>query len=86
MATTISEYSTHAAGGLNFLHLKLTAGAADTTVTYTHVPGKVIKSITLPFKTTGSAGACNAVYVESTGVITISGLANNDVVRFTVIF
>jgi hypothetical protein len=85
VATTINEVSSHAAGGVNFLHLKLTAGGADSSVTYTIVPGQVLKGVTLPVKTTGSAGAVNLTYVESTGVLTASCSAN-DVLRLTVMY
>lgn len=83
MATTINEVTSHAAGGVNFLHLKLTAGGADTSVTYTLVDKPLLLGVTLPVKTTGTAGAVNLTYVQSTGVLTAS-CAANDVVRITV--
>lgn len=85
MATTINEVTSHAAGGINFLHLKLTAGGADTTVTYTIAAGQVLKGVTLPVKTTGAAGASNLTYVESTGVLTAT-CGNSDVLRITVMY
>lgn len=85
MATTINEVTSHAAGGVNFLHLKLTAGGADSSVTYTIAAGLPLKGVTLPVKTTGSAGACNLTYVESTGVLTASCSAN-DVLRITAMY
>jgi hypothetical protein len=82
MATTVNEITTHAAGGLNLVHLKLTAGAADTTVTFTFSGTPIMKLISAPFKTTGAIGAQGVTYVESTGVLTVQ-CANNDVVRIT---
>lgn len=84
MATTISECTTHSAGGITFLHLKLTVGAADTTAAYTISGAPVLKFMSQPFKTTGSTADILAVYNQSTGAITFSGLSNNDVMRVTV--
>ena len=86
MATTVSESVSYNVGGLTWLFLKLTAGAADTTVTYTIQGFPELKAMTMPVKTTGTTGSCNAVYNKATGVITISSLANNDVVRFGVCY
>lgn len=69
---------------MKFHHVKATADAA--TAAYT-VPGKpILLGFTQPFKTTGTASALNAVYVESTGVLTISGLTSTDVIYFTLIY
>lgn len=85
MATTVNLVESHAAGGLNFLNLKLTAGGADTTVTYTIAGKPVIAGCTAAIKTTGTIGAQGITYVESTGVLTIQ-CAANDVVRAIVIY
>lgn len=83
MATTVNLAQSHSAGGLTFLELKLTAGGADSSVTYT-IPGKpTIFGISGAVKTTGTIGAINATYVESTGVLTLSCSAS-DVVRVIV--
>lgn len=86
MATTINEALTHTDGGLTFLNLKLTLGAADTTATYTVKGAPQIVAMTQPFKTTGSTGDVKAVYDGATGIITFSGGANNDVIRCTVTY
>ena len=89
MATTVNSVTSHSAGGLNFLHLKLTAGAADTTITYTLggvVPTPPIIYGVMVTKTTGTQGGVGTAYVESTGVLTIGPVANNDVVRATVVY
>jgi hypothetical protein len=86
MATTINEASSHSDGGLTFLHLKLTLGAADTTATYTIAGAPRILMMTQPFKTTGVTGDVKAVYNGATGVLTFSGAANNDVIRCTVAY
>jgi len=84
MATTLNSQSSHNAGGLKFHHIKMTAGAADTTVTYTYAaPFPILLGVSCPVKTTGTQGGVGAAYVESTGVLTIGPLANNDVVRVT---
>lgn len=85
MATTVNLVQSHNAGGLTFLELKLTAGGADSSVTYTIAGKPTISGITAPVKTTGTIGAMNATYVESTGVLTISCSAN-DVIRVCVIY
>lgn len=88
MATTVNSVTSHSAGGLNFLHLKLTAGGADTSVTYTlggSVPTPPIVLGAMALKTTGTIGATNITYVESTGVLTVS-CGNSDVLRVTVIY
>lgn len=86
MATTVSECTSRSAGGLTFLHLKLTLGAADTSATYTIAGAPQLTLMTKPFKTTGSVGDLLLAYNASTGVITASGGANNDVIRFTVAY
>ena len=86
MATTVSECTSHADGGLTFLHLKLTLGAADTTATYTIAGAPQLVLMTQPFKTTGAVADVLAVYNGATGVITFSGGANNDVIRSTVAY
>jgi hypothetical protein len=74
----------HSAGGLRFRHIKATADAA--TAVYT-LPGLYpIRGLSQPFKTTGTASAINAVYVEATGVLTISGLTSTDVIYFTIMY
>lgn len=83
MATTVNEVTSHSAGGINYLHLKLTAGGADSSVTYTIADKPTLLGVTLPVKTTGSAGAVNLTYAQATGVLTASCSAN-DVVRLTV--
>lgn len=85
MATTINEASSHSAGGINFLHLKLTAGGADSSVTYVIAGFPTIKGITLPVKSTGTIGATNVTYAQATGTVTAS-CAANDVLRFTVMY
>lgn len=84
MATTVNEVSSHAAGGLNFLHLKLTAGGADSSVTYTIAGKPTLLGCTAAIKTTGSIAAQGITYVESTGVLTI-GCSASDVVRVTLV-
>lgn len=86
MATTVNEVMSHSAGGMTFLHLKLTAGAADTTCTYTIAGFPILKGATCPIKTTGTQGGVGLAYVESTGVLTVGPVANNDVVRVTVMY
>lgn len=84
MAATFVELGTHSSGGITFRHVKATADAA--TAVYT-VPGlPILKGLSQPFKTTGTASAIDAVYVESTGVLTISGLTSTDVIYFTVMY
>ena len=73
---------------MNFLHLKLTAGGADTSVTYTlggAAPNPPIIFGAFVVKTTGTIGANNITYVESTGVLTVS-CGNSDVMRVTVVY
>lgn len=86
MATTVNAATSNAVGGLTYLNLKLTLGAADTTATYTIAGAPQLVFMSKPFKTTGSVGDLLLVYNASTGVITVSGGANNDVVRFTVAY
>lgn len=86
MATTVNEISSHCEGGLTFVHLKITVGAADTSATYTVTEAPQIKMMTQPFKTTGTTGAITAVYDASTGIITFGTLANNDVFRVTIAY
>lgn len=82
MATTLNSERSHSAGGMNFKELKLTAGAADTTVTYTFAaPFPLLIGSSCPIKTTGTQGGVGVAYAEATGVVTIGPLANNDVVR-----
>jgi hypothetical protein len=84
MATTINEALTNVDGGLTFLRLKLTLGAADTTATYAIAGSPQIVMMTQPFKTTGVTGDVKAVYAS--GTITFSGAANNDVIRCVVAY
>lgn len=87
MATTLNEERSHSSGGIKHHHIKLTAGAADTTATYTFAaPFPILLGCSAPIKTTGTQAGVGIAYVESTGVITVGPLANNDVVRFTVIY
>lgn len=87
MATTLNDERSHSAGGINFKHLKLTAGAADVTATYTFAaPFPILIGGTAPIKTTGTQGGVGLAYVEATGVLTIGPLANNDVVRVTLMY
>lgn len=85
MATTVNLNESHSAGGLTFHSLKLTAGGADSSVTYTFAGKPILAGVSGPFKTTGTIGAMNMTYVESTGVLTISCSAN-DVVRVVVMY
>lgn len=85
VATTVNLVESHADGGVNFLHLKLTAGGADTSVTYTIAGAPQILGCTLPVKTTGTIGAVNVTYNVSTGALTAS-CAANDVLRITVMY
>lgn len=87
MATTINSETSHSAGGMNFKHLKLTAGAADTTCTYTFgAPFPTLLGAFMPLKTTGTQGGVGGAYVEATGVVTIGPVANNDVIRVTLVY
>lgn len=82
MATTLNDERSHSAGGINFKHLKLTAGGADVTVVYTFAAPFPILTGVYVVKTTGAAGANNITYVEATGVLTVS-CGNSDVLRIT---
>lgn len=84
MAATFVELGTHEAGGLKFHHVKATADAA--TAVYTIVGKPILQGLSFPFKTTGSASAITATYVESTGVLTIAGLTSTDVIYFTMMY
>lgn len=84
MATTINAATSTGDGGMTFLHLKLTLGAADTTAAYTINGAPQLKLMSQPFKTTGVTGDVKAVYDGATGIITFSGGAFNDVIRCTV--
>lgn len=84
MATTVSAHSSHVEGGLTFVHLTITVGAADTSATYTVTGAPQLLGMSQPFKTTGTTGDITAVYNMATGVITFATLANNDVFRVTV--
>ena len=84
MATTINAASSHAAGGLTFQEFQLTAGGADSSVTVTLANFPIIRGAFVA-KMTGTAGANNITYVESTGVLTVSCSAN-DVLRVTVVW
>lgn len=86
MATTVNVDYSHSTGGIKFHHLKLTAGGADSSVAYTFsAPFPILLGLAIGPKTTGSAGALNPTYVESTGVLTISCSAS-DVVRVTAMY
>jgi hypothetical protein len=79
--------TSHAAGGINFKHLKLTAGAADTTCTYTFAaPFPALLGAATAVKTTGTQGGVGFAYNEGTGVVTIGPVANNDVIRVTLLY
>lgn len=84
MAATFVDLGSHVAGGLKFHHIKATADAA--TAVYTFAGKPTLLGLSFPFKTTGSASAITAVYVESTGVLTIAGLTAADVIYFTAMY
>lgn len=90
MAATFVELGSHEIGGMKIKHLKATADAATAVYTFSDAAGgkgppKVL-GVTSPFKTTGSAAQLNATYVEATGVLTIGGLTNLDVIYFSVMY
>lgn len=86
MATTVNVTPSHAFGGLNMLELDLTAGAADTAVTYTLLGKPKLKFVGVPWNVTTSVVAVGTfTYTLSTGVISVS-CANSDNVRVTVGF
>lgn len=80
MATTVSEYKQTNSHGLNWTWLKLTAGAADTSVVYVIAGFPELKALTMPIKTTGTVGAVSADYAMATGTLTIA-CGNSDVIR-----
>lgn len=84
MAATFVDLGSHEAGGLKFRHIKATADAA--TAVYTFVGKPTLLGLSFPFKTTGTASAITATYAEATGVLTISGLTNLDVIYFTAMY
>lgn len=84
MATTVNQTRLLGQGEFRILVLTLTAGGADSSVAYTVGAGVKIHGILGPVKTTGTAGAMNATYVESTGVLTIT-CAANDVIETGVV-
>lgn len=90
MAATFVELGQHSIGGLRFHHIKITADAATAVYTLTHAaagqgPPKIL-GLSFPFKTTGTASAITAVYVEATGVLTIAGLTTADVLYVTMMY
>lgn len=87
---TFVEEGKHVVGGMTFHHVKATIGAGTTAVytipqTGTSIPA-FVRGLSFPFKTTGSAAACTATHALSTGVLTLSGFTNTDVIRFTLIY
>lgn len=88
MAATFVELGKHNAGGLTLHHIKVTADAATAVYTIpstgTSIP--ILKGLSFPFKTTGTASAITAVYVEATGVLTIAGLTSTDVLYVTLMY
>lgn len=90
MAATFNVIADYEMGGMKCQYFRVTADAATAVYTFPHVaagagPPKIL-GVTCPVKSTGSAAALTAVYVESTGVFTIGGLTNLDVIEFTVFF
>jgi hypothetical protein len=90
LAATIVDLGSHSIGGLSFQHYKITADAATAVLTFPDAaagagPRKIL-GLSFPFKTTGTASAITAVYVEATGVLTIAGLTGTDVIYVTVMF
>jgi len=90
LAATFVQLGTHEAGGLKFQHIKATADAATAVLTLPEAnagagPPKIL-GLSFPFKTTGSASAITAIYVEATGVLTIAGLTSTDVIYFTLMY
>lgn len=90
MAATFVELGSHAAGGMKFHHIKATADAATAVYTFPEAAAgagpPILLGLSFPFKTTGTASAITAVYVEATGVLTIAGLSSSDVIYFTAIY
>jgi hypothetical protein len=88
LAATFVELGKHSSGGLNFHHIKVTADAATAVYTLPSTGTTIPKllGLSFPFKTTGSASAITAVYVEATGVLTIAGLTNADVLYVTMMY
>ena len=90
MAATFVELGSHSAGGMKFHHIKVTADAATAVYTFPEAAAgagpPILLGLSFPFKTTGSASAMAAVYVEATGVLTMSGLTSADVFYLTAIY
>ena len=85
MATTINEQQKYGLGQTTVNHFKATAGAADVTIVLNLPVGTKVLGILAPVKTTGTQAGVGAAYVESTGVLTIGPVANNDVIEVGVI-
>lgn len=90
MATTINFVQQKQGDANKILHLDLTAGAADVTVTYTiplagtnlatHISGVSTWNVT-----TGACNVAATTYAPTTGILTVA-CANNDRLRIAVIF
>jgi hypothetical protein len=66
--------------------ITISAAATDSgtdTLTFGYAAAPQIKMMTQPFKTTGVTGDVKIVYDAVTGIITLSGAGNSDVLRFT---
>jgi hypothetical protein len=89
LATTINLAQQKQGDANKILHLDLTAGAADVTVTYT-IPlaqatiATPIGGITTWNVTTGAINVAASTYAPTTGVLTVA-CANNDRLRIAVI-
>jgi len=88
LATTINSIQQKQGDDAKILHLDLTAGAADVTVTYT-IPlagtnlAVHISGITTWNVTTGALNVAASTYAPTTGILTVA-CANNDRVRIAV--
>ena len=88
MATTINAVQGKQGDANKILQLDLTAGAADTTVTYT-IPlagtslATPINGITTWNVTTGAINVAASTYAPTTGILTVA-CANNDRLRIAV--
>ena len=88
MATTVNLAQQKQGDAAKILHLDLTAGAADVTVTYT-IPlagtslATPIAGITTWNVTTGAINVAGSTYAPTTGVLTVT-CANNDRLRIAV--
>jgi hypothetical protein len=83
LATTNTLVQTVQGDANKLIYLRLTAGGADTTVTYTLPTGTKIRGLTAWNETTNAVNPASCTYVASTGVVTVP-CANSDVVTVTV--